>query len=156
MAYNWNCPPTYRAVGTSTGGVELINNNNTTAPATDFRFGDVPLPANVYSDLQAAGIGVVHLPILLSTVSIHGNVPVPSSSSFTSDGTRTSEQQQRQRVELDACLLARIFRQSGIREWGHPDIVARNPWLEGSTLPITVARRARGSITLTSVSSVSC
>ena len=125
---------TYRAVGSSTGIAEFVNGNSTT-PAADFGSGDLPLPIDVWTGLQANGIKVMQLPILLGAVSIFHNV----------DGVD---------LDLDACLLARIFNRD-ITVWGHEDIVKRNPSLEGSTLPISVARRVRGSSSTDSVTNVS-
>ena len=118
---------TYRAVGTSTAIAEFVNGNNA-APASDFALGNIPLPSSQYSELVAATIQPVHLPVWLRATSVFANVP-------GLDGTL---------IDLDACLLARIL-QGQITTWGNQDIVARNPNLQGSTLAISVARRVRGS-----------
>jgi ABC-type phosphate transport system substrate-binding protein len=126
---------TYRAVGSSTGIAEFSNNFSAT-PANDFGSGDLPLPVETYDGLRDAGIQVVQLPFVLSAVSFFHNVP----------GV--------EKLDLDACLLARIFNRN-ITVWGHEDIVARNADLEGSTLPISVARRVFGSSSTASITSVS-
>ena len=125
---------TYRAVGSSTGIAEFINNNST-VPAADFGSGDLPLSAEEYAGLSLNNIRVRQLPILLGAVSVFHNV----------EGVD---------LDLDACLLARIFNRQ-ITVWGHADIVARNPALEGSSLPISVARRVRGSSSTASITGVS-
>lgn len=126
---------TYRAVGSGTGIKEFVNENKN-FPAADFGSGDIPLPKADFDGLKAAGISAMQLPILLSAVSVFHNVPVEDP------------------LDLDACLLARIFSRK-ITEWGHADIVERNPGLEGSTLPISVARRVLGSSSTASITGVS-
>ena len=129
---------TYRAVGSSTGMREFVNNNSTT-PAADFGSGDVPLSKTYWDGLKANNIEVLQLPILLGAVSVFHNVPID---------------EENVGLDLDACLLARIFKRD-ITTWGHPDIVARNAFLDGSDLPITVVRRVRGSSSTASVTGVS-
>ena len=126
---------TYRAVGSSTGIEEFVNGNST-IPAADFGSGDLPLPEEVYEGLKQNNISVVQLPIFLGAVSFFYNVP----------GI--------EKLDLNACLLARIFGRE-ITVWGHEDIVARNPDLEGSTLEISVARRVRGSSSTDAITNVS-
>ena len=130
---------TYRAVGSSTGMAEFVNNNSTT-PAADFGSGDVPLSKTYWDGLTANGIQVLQLPILLGAVSVFHNVPTPTDDPDVG-------------LDLDACLLARIFKRD-ITSWGHADIVARNAFLDGSDLPITVVRRVRGSSSTASVTGV--
>jgi ABC-type phosphate transport system substrate-binding protein len=124
----------YRAVGSSTGIAEFVN-NFTATPSSDFGSGDLPLPEETYQGLFDAGVTVIHLPILLGAVSFFHSVPDVD------------------KVDLDACLLARIF-QRDLTNWGHEDIVALNPELKGVDLDITVARRVRGSSSTDSITRV--
>uniref|UniRef100_A0A7S3L500 PBP domain-containing protein n=1 Tax=Amphora coffeiformis TaxID=265554 RepID=A0A7S3L500_9STRA len=127
---------TYRAVGSGTGIAEFINGNSS-VPAADFGSGDLPLPKDAYDGLIANNVGVLHLPILLSAVSVFHNVP----------GLEV--------LDLDACLLARIFSRK-IKSWGDEAIVVRNPSLDGSTLQISVARRVLGSSSTDSITNYLC
>jgi hypothetical protein len=65
---------TYRAVGSSTGIEEFIG--NTTVPDNDFGSGDIPISSDTFFDLEQAGVEVVHLPILLGTISFFHSVDI--------------------------------------------------------------------------------
>eukprot|EP00522_Entomoneis_paludosa_P006891 CAMPEP_0172439606 /NCGR_PEP_ID=MMETSP1065-20121228/528_1 /TAXON_ID=265537 /ORGANISM="Amphiprora paludosa, Strain CCMP125" /LENGTH=470 /DNA_ID=CAMNT_0013188309 /DNA_START=59 /DNA_END=1471 /DNA_ORIENTATION=- len=125
-----NTHMTYRAVGSTTGYAEFINEYSEDGPANDFASGDLPLNKTVYDNFDGAGVGLVHLPVLLGAVSIFHSV------------------KQVERLNLTPCLLARIF-SLDITEWNHPDIVEFNSALgevgDDEDMTITVARRVRGS-----------
>jgi ABC-type phosphate transport system substrate-binding protein len=117
----------YRAVGSTTGQAEFINLDG--GSIVDFASGDIPIPTVEYNKLIAAGINIVHLPVLLGPVSIFHTVPVLNKA----------------QLNLTSCLLARIFTR-GITEWNHSDIVALNPNLVAETnSTITVIVRQDGS-----------
>eukprot|EP00527_Entomoneis_sp_CCMP2396_P002012 CAMPEP_0198140618 /NCGR_PEP_ID=MMETSP1443-20131203/3759_1 /TAXON_ID=186043 /ORGANISM="Entomoneis sp., Strain CCMP2396" /LENGTH=427 /DNA_ID=CAMNT_0043803109 /DNA_START=186 /DNA_END=1469 /DNA_ORIENTATION=- len=126
---------TYRAVGSTTGTAEFINSYG--QPANDFGSGDLPLNKTVYDAFTTAGVGVVHLPVLLGAVSFFHSVQGVA------------------KLNLSPCLLARIFSRD-ITVWNHPDIIAfSNPALENlgamEDLPINVVHRVRGSSSTDSV-----
>lgn len=125
----------YRAVGSTTGIAEFVNTMTLEdGPANDFGSGDLPLNATTYQRFQDAGIDIVHLPVVLGAVTF-----------FHSVGGE---------LDLDACLLARIFKRD-ITEWNHPDIRALNPGISATEdLPITVAHRVRGSSSTSSITQV--
>jgi len=120
---------TYRAVGSSTGQKEFIG-NTTFYPSNAFGSGDIPISTAKFDELQAANVGIVHLPVVLGAISLFHSVPnVPQGESG---------------LNLTSCLIARIFKRE-ITDWLHPDIAAINANLRNlagtSSVPITVARR---------------
>lgn len=126
---------TYRGIGSTTGIEEFYNNNNPLAPAADFGSGDIPLNKTVYDSFASQGIGIVQLPVMLGAVSFFHSVPAS-------------------KLNLTSCLLARIFGRE-ITHWGHQDIVALNPEIADISVPITVARRVKGSSSTDAVTNVS-
>jgi ABC-type phosphate transport system substrate-binding protein len=130
---------TYRAVGSTAGQFEFVNNGEAEA-VTDFGSGDIPLTVDNYN----AAVGdVIHLPVLLGAVSFFHSVE---------DATgRTIP-----KLNLTACVLAQIYT-GEITQWDHQDIKDLNPNLN---LPnddgngITVARRNTGSSSTESVTKV--
>lgn len=118
---------TYRAVGSTTGMVEFINDLKLDAPI-DFASGDIPITTEDYERLSGANIGVIHLPILLGAVSVFHSVP------NTPD------------LNLTACLLAKIYTRE-ITTWTDPEIADRNPNLSvpDEAKQITVGVRREGS-----------
>lgn len=125
---------TYRAVGSSTGQVEFSQNDPV---ISDFGSGDIPLSAETYGSLTAAGDTILQLPVFVGAVSFYHSIP----------NTPT--------LNLTACTLARIMKQE-IKEWNHDDIISQNPTLElpEPGLPIKVARRVRGSSSTSVVTQV--
>jgi ABC-type phosphate transport system substrate-binding protein len=129
---------TYRAVGSTTGQVEFVNNGETES-VIDFGSGDIPLTADNYN--QADG-EVIHLPVLLGAVSFFHSVEDANGMTVP-------------KLNLTACALAKIYT-GEITQWTHSDIKALNPNLN---LPnngngITVARRNSGSSSTESVTKV--
>lgn len=116
---------TYRAVGSSIGQNEFVV---TPLAVNDFSSGDLPMTKDRYDTLTAAGIGMMHFPILVGTVSFFHSIP----------GVED--------LNLTGTLLAKIY-MFEIETWDHPEIKAINPnlILSGNTTTIKVARRAEGS-----------
>ncbi len=143
---------TYRAVGSSTGQLEFLGEENDFKPHSDFGAGDIPVPSEDYKALNLATTGsesnsnMVHLPFALSSVTFFHNIPgVPDGK----DG-----------LNLNACLLARIF-DGKIRFWNDSEIVAENGHLKAQLeavaeddTPIYVARRVHGSSSTSSITKV--
>lgn len=127
---------TYRAVGSTTGIEEFLNEYHPSISLVDFASGDLPIATTDYNILADRGVEIVHLPVLLGAVSIFHSVPGLTNG-----------------LNLNACLLARIFTRD-ITEWSHPDIVARNPALADSNLPINVVVRTKGSSSTDSTTKV--
>ena len=130
---------TYRAIGTTAGQTEFLNDFSTTALA-DFNSGEIPLDSQTYNQLNSAGIEVIHLPAFLGAVTFFHSIPDTPHLNMTS------------------CLLARIFTRD-ITNWRHPDLLELNANLPD--LDITIARRDGGSSstfvsTSVSVTSVWC
>jgi ABC-type phosphate transport system substrate-binding protein len=96
---------TYRAVGSGTGQKEFVGREPDFSPLANFGSGDIPLSEDMYSSMQTRGQGVVHVPFVLGGISIFHSIP-------------TGEQ-----VDLDACLLARIFKLN-ITTWDDEEIIA--------------------------------
>lgn len=118
---------TYRAVGSTTGQLEFVNDLQNSSVA-DFGSGDLPMDADRFSQLNDVGIEMIHLPVLLGAVSFFHSVP----------GV--------EKLNLTSCLLARIFSRD-ITSWDDPDILLKNPALQTSPtgLDITVVHRVKGS-----------
>jgi ABC-type phosphate transport system substrate-binding protein len=120
---------TYRAIGSTNGQVEFVNNGEAEA-VIDFGSGDIPLTTDNYN---AADGDVIHLPVFLGAVSFFHSVE---------DATgKTIE-----KLNLTACVLAQIYT-GAITSWSHPEIKNLN---DNMKLPdngngITVARRNAGS-----------
>mmetsp|Transcript_14500 Transcript_14500/g.34763 ORF Transcript_14500/g.34763 Transcript_14500/m.34763 type:complete len:471 (+) Transcript_14500:112-1524(+) len=127
---------TYRAVGSTTGIAEFVNDYDTTEPVNDFGSGDLPLNNTVWTRFNSTGVKVLQFPVLLGAVSFFHSVKYVD------------------KLDLNACLLARIFRRD-IKEWTHPDIVAFNPELADvpvdEDMSIIVAHRVRGSSSTSSI-----
>eukprot|EP01130_Rhizamoeba_saxonica_P002365 TRINITY_DN12185_c0_g1_i1.p1 TRINITY_DN12185_c0_g1~~TRINITY_DN12185_c0_g1_i1.p1 ORF type:complete len:824 (-),score=194.20 TRINITY_DN12185_c0_g1_i1:45-2516(-) len=122
---------TYRAVGSSTGIEEFINQENGYTMINHFGSGDLPIPHEQYENMTEIGNHeVIHFPIAIGAVSVFFNFP-------------TSVLQEYE-LDLDACLLARIFSRD-IINWNHEDIVASNSFLEDVDQPIKVVHRVHGS-----------
>jgi len=118
----------YRAVGSTTGQEELINNYTALGSVVDFASGDIPIFTEDYEKLKANNIEVVQLPVLLGAVSVFHSVP------DTPD------------LNLTGCLLAEIYTRA-ITDWSDPKIKQRNPNLKlpASGLAINVGVRLKGS-----------
>lgn len=130
---------TYRAVGSTAGGFEFVNNGEAES-VIDFGSGDIPLTADNYN--QANG-DVIHLPVLLGAVSFFHSVE-------GADGYTVPK------LNLTACVLAQIYT-GVITQWDHEDIKALNPNLnlpDDNGNGITVARRNSGSSSTESVTKV--
>lgn len=107
---------------------------------TDFGAGDIPVSSSSYDALNKSPTGtsakkMVHLPFALSSVSFFYNL----------DGV--------EEVDLDGCLLAKIFSRK-ITNWNDPEIVKANPSLSGRDDEIRVCRRTYGSSSTKSITKV--
>ena len=123
---------TYRAVGSTTGRLEFINQP---APAADFGSGDIPLTTEQWQGLQTAGATSLHLPVLVGAVGIFHSVPIDDESSASPP------------LNLTACILARIYT-GKLTDWSDREVTELNPNLElqsNGKLPVKVARRVQGS-----------
>jgi ABC-type phosphate transport system substrate-binding protein len=90
---------TYRAVGSSTGMAEFIGEDNPDGAFTaynHFGSGDVPMKSSLFPSLAANSRSMVHIPFVMGAIAIFHSVP---ESNFGTSGE----------VDLDACLLAKIF-----------------------------------------------
>jgi len=141
----------YRAVGSSTGVKEFAGADNAYAPYNDFGAGDIPVPQEVYDNINADtdnGGPLLHFPFALGAISIFHSIPgVPS-------GTGG--------LNMTSCLIAKIFKR-GITEWDDPEILDMNPslqdYLPSDNYPINIAHRRKGSSSTASVTkylAVSC
>jgi len=106
---------TYRAVGSSTGQKEFVGQeSNGWQSYNHFGSGDIPMTADRYNSLTAAGGNMVHVPFALGAIGFFHSVPA--------DVLPTGG------LKLTACLLSKIF-QRRITTWDHADILADNPGL---------------------------
>jgi ABC-type phosphate transport system substrate-binding protein len=136
---------TYRAVGSSTGQAEFKGNDTTTfVPENDFASGDIPITTEDYEEFKANNISIVHLPVVVSAVSLFHSIP------YVPEGGNG--------LNLTSCLIAKIFSLE-ITDWLDPAITAENPNLRSmigqDSFPITVGRRSLGSSSTSSVTAVS-
>jgi ABC-type phosphate transport system substrate-binding protein len=118
---------TYRAVGSTTGQVEFVNNNEL-IPAADFGSGDLPLTKARFDGLPD-GVEMMHLPIIVGAVSFFHNLPGVENLNMTGE------------------LLARIYTYD-ITDWGHEDIVKINPYMvldANADTTVIMTKRAKGS-----------
>jgi ABC-type phosphate transport system substrate-binding protein len=123
---------TYRAVGSSTGIIEFIG--NTFVPDNDFGSGDIPISTTAFTALQDAGVEMLHLPILFGAISFFHSVQTGG-----------------KKLNLDACVLAKIFKRE-ITDWTDQEIKDQNPGLDlQGPYPIRVARRVEGSSSTASI-----
>jgi ABC-type phosphate transport system substrate-binding protein len=135
---------TYRAVGSTTGIAEFKGDGtNIFLPLNHFGSGDIPISTADYNELLAASVEIVHLPVVLGSISFFHSVPgVPQGD-----------------LDLTSCLIARILKRD-ITDWMHPDILADNPNLRElvgkDSLPIQVAHRVEGSSSTASITEVRC
>lgn len=102
---------TYRAVGSSTGQDEFVGDaNNNFMSYNHFGAGDIPMSDSRYGELMSRSQDMVHLPFAMGAIGIFHSVPGNV------------------RVQLSACLLAKIF-EGQITTWDHPEVIAENPSL---------------------------
>merc|ERR1740124_1758017 len=118
---------TYRAVGSSTGQKEFLGASNGNKALNHFGSGDIPMTAERYNAVVAAGRTMVHVPFALGGIGVFHSAPVGGAS-----------------VHLTACVLAKIFSVQ-ITTWDDPEIEALNPDVALPTLPIKVVHRVKGS-----------
>jgi ABC-type phosphate transport system substrate-binding protein len=164
---------TYRAVGSTTGGIEFLGVANSGSytdsdgtivldshvPHNDFGAGDIPIKKAAYDALneavnaqngstgseEGANLHMVHLPFAMSSVSFFHSIPgVP-------DGSKG--------IKLDACDLARIFNGS-VQQWNDAEIMSKQTdeikgILEKLDESIYVSRRVEGSSSTKSITQVS-
>jgi ABC-type phosphate transport system substrate-binding protein len=145
-----NIRVTYRAVGSTAGQDEFINNGTAVATDTfesttlvDFASGDIPLTMARYNVASDANIDVIQLPVVLGAVTFFHSVEDANGEPIA-------------KLNLTACVLADIFT-GEITEWDHPDIKALNDNLDlpdGDDNTITVARRVKGSSSTDSITKV--
>jgi len=162
---------TYRAVGSSTGGLEFLGlDNSITDPITgnvvveshvphnDFGAGDIPIKKDSYHALNKAvqeqngkvyseentgsdNLHMVHLPFAMSSVSFFHSIP------GIPDGSEG--------IKLDACDLARIFN-GKVQQWSDAEIVDKQSKdvqdvLKNLDGAIYVSRRVEGSSSTKSI-----
>lgn len=129
---------TYRAVGSTTGQEEFVNDNKEIA-ATHFGSGDLPLTKGRYDSLTAAGHGVMQFPILVGTVSFFHSIP----------GV--------QNLNLTAENIAKIYKYE-ITDWKDSAIKADNPNMvldANADTTIYHFRRVKGSSSTAAATQVS-
>ena len=120
---------TYRAIGSSAGQREFVNNNNKTRSAAFFGSGDLPMTDTRYAGLDGAGIEMLHLPIFIGAVAFFHSVPGVHHLNMTGE------------------VLAKIYKHE-ITNWNDPAIAAINPQLtlaSGADTTIRPVRRIQGS-----------
>jgi len=134
---------TYRAVGSSTGQKEFKGvtvGSQEYVPTNDFGSGDIPISTDDYNNFTAAGIEIVHLPVVLGAISLFHSVP--------------NVGQGKQGLNLTSCIIAKIFKRE-ITTWDHDEIKSKNPRLSfllpRPDFPIQVAHRKLGSSSTASV-----
>jgi ABC-type phosphate transport system substrate-binding protein len=137
---------TYRAVGSTTGIAEFKTPG---APGASFGSGDLPLSAEDYKEVTVnQNDEIVQLPVVLGAVNFFHNVPLVNEANAPVMN----------HLNMTACLLARIFNRQ-IVNWNDKGIQQLNPnmvLLENDSLPITVARRDKGSSSTDSITNVRC
>ena len=133
----------YRAVGSTTGQKEFLNNDNAVESATYFGSGDLPMTAERYKTLSDLGVEMVHLPAFIGAVSWFHNV----------EGVH--------HLNLTAEILADIY-SFEITDWNDDRIKEHNPNMNlpaGADTTIVPVRREHGSSSTsaaTEVSSIEC
>merc|ERR1719483_232696 len=118
---------TYRAVGSSTGQKEFLGASNGNKPLNHFGSGDIPMTADRYNAVAAAGRTMVHVPFAMGGIGVFHSAPVGGAS-----------------VHLTACVLAKIF-SAQITMWDDAEIKALNADVTLPSLPIKVVHRVKGS-----------
>jgi len=133
---------TYRAVGSSTGQLEFIGQNNTTPFSytawNDFGSGDIPISTENYEALKNNNVEIAHFPFVLGAISFFHSVP------GTENGVNG--------LNLTSCQLAKIFNRE-IIYWDDDELKSDNPNLSlpFPKYPIKVARRVAGSSSTASI-----
>ena len=132
---------TYRGVG-STVGISEVKGKVLSQPSNDFGSGDIPIPTTDYNALKAAGVKILHLPVVASAVAIFHSVP----------GMTEGE------LQLPPCTLARIFLRK-IVYWDDPEIISVNPSMKAklpsANYPILVGHRVLGASSTSALTKVS-
>jgi phosphate transport system substrate-binding protein len=118
---------TYRAVGSSTGQKEFLGASNGNVALNHFGSGDIPMTADRYSAVAAAGRTMVHVPFAVGGIGVFHSAPVGGAT-----------------VDLTACVLAKIF-SAQITMWDDAEIAALNAGVTLPSLPIKVVHRVKGS-----------
>jgi len=118
---------TYRAVGSSTGQKEFLGASNGNKALNHFGSGDIPMTADRYNAVAAAGRTMVHVPFAMGGIGVFHSAPVGGAS-----------------VHLTACVLAKIF-STQITTWDDPEIKALNTGVALPSLTIKVVHRVKGS-----------
>ena len=132
---------TYRAVGSSTGQKEFLGQSaDSYAPLNHFGAGDIPMSASRYAELvdpSQANREMVHIPFVMGAISFFHSVPSGEIGASA--------------IDLDACLLARIFKNE-ITTWDHADILAANPGMNvPANTEIKMVHRTLGSSSTTGI-----
>jgi len=120
---------TYRAVGSSTGMQEFVGPKSNFTAQAHFGSGDIPMSADRFAELTAAGREMVHVPVAIGALGLFHSVPESELGG--------------EPLNLDGCLIAKIY-SGAITSWADAEIKAANPKLT-STAPIYVAHRVEGS-----------
>ena len=106
---------------------DFIGNGTAGGHYNHFGSGDIPFDAADYAAANVVHTEFIQVPFVIGGIGFFHSVPASYGD-----------------IDLDACLLARIFNRD-ITRWNHADIVALNPNLASLDQPITVARRVEGS-----------
>ena len=92
---------TYRSTGSGTGVSEFMG--NVTHPFGDFASSDYPLSKEKFDELASAGVGIVHLPVIMGAVGVFHSVPLVQGEVAVD-------------LNLTSCLVARIY-SGDIDDW---------------------------------------
>lgn len=107
---------------------DFIGDGNPGGQYNHFGSGDIPFDADDYAAANAVHTSFIQVPFVIGGIGFFHSVPASYGE-----------------IDLDACLLAKIFNRD-ITRWNDPEIVnPNNPNLASLDQPITVARRVEGS-----------
>ena len=113
--------------GSGTGQSDFIGDGSVGGNFNHFGSGDIPFDAADFAAANVVHDEFIQVPFVIGGIAFFHSVPASYGE-----------------IDLDACLLAKIFIRD-ITRWNDPEIVALNPALESLDQPITVARRVEGS-----------
>ena len=113
--------------GSGTGQSDFIGSGTADGNYNHFGSGDIPFDADDFADANDVHTQFIQVPFVIGGIAFFHSVPASYGE-----------------IDLDACLLAKIFKRD-ITRWNDPEIVALNPALASLDQPITVARRVEGS-----------
>ena len=113
--------------GSGTGQSDFIGDGTAGGNYNHFGSGDIPFDSDGFADAVTVHSQFIQVPFVIGGIAFFHSVPASYGE-----------------IDLDACLLAKIFKRD-ITRWNDPEIVALNPALASLDQPITVARRVEGS-----------